>query len=322
MVSKEFIEDPMTFAMLNKIGSKRLSLLGALVQKWENMGAEGLSFTDWIMNDDFVEVTKGLCNTNFDKLRDARNDIGVIQQELSDTKEELLESKRDISRLLEVNRDIYEKYEQLAQRLPKTYTIDSVRSILYRFNKENPVAVAGGGGVTFSGFVKISSVESLSAFLGTVRARELGVPSNIIVTFKVFILDGKLVTLSEDYHGGVGYSFLWKKKAKTPGGVVGWSTQEAKKYDPRLGIDPATGVNYVDPETGKMWVYPVIVDACESRKRSVSEIDLSASSDLSSELSSESSVAEKTKGSAAASVSASGSASASVCGDDEKEVFI
>ena len=26
--------------------------------------------------------------------------------------------------------------------------------------------------------------------------------------------------------------------------------------DSRLGIDPATGVNYIDPETGSFWVHP------------------------------------------------------------------
>ena len=89
------------------------------------------------------------------------------------------------------------------------------------------------------------------------------------------------MTLSDEYHGGVGYSFLWKKKKKKKmnnnnndktEGVVGWASQQAKKYDPRLGIDPATGVNYVDPETGKMWIHPDLVEQSggESKKRGVS----------------------------------------------------
>lgn len=260
------IEDPMTLVMLNKIGAKRISYLGALLQKWENMAAEGLSFSDWVINDDFVETTQRLCNTGADDIRD-------LGEKLAKTEEDLQESKDDIKRLIDVNKDLYAKFEQLEKRHPQQISIESVKSILYKFNKENPAAVADGGGVTFGGHVKIDSVESLASFLGTAHARELGVPSDILVTFKVFVLDGKLVTLSDEYHGGVGYSFLWTKnkrknkkhkkqeKQESVEVAVGWATETAKKYDPRLMIDPVTGVNYVDPETGRYWVHPVLVDS-------------------------------------------------------------
>ncbi|CAM9312702.1 unnamed protein product [Ectocarpus sp. 8 AP-2014] len=86
MVSKEIIEHPMTFAMLNKIRSKRLSYLGALVQKWENTAVEGLSFTEWILNDNFVETTKVLCNSGFDNMQAAKKDIAAVQEELAEAK--------------------------------------------------------------------------------------------------------------------------------------------------------------------------------------------------------------------------------------------
>lgn len=259
------IEDPMTLVMLNKIGAKRISYLGALLQKWENMAAEGLSFSDWVINDDFVETTQRLCNTGADDILD-------LKEKLTKTEEDLQESKNDIKRLIDVNKDLYAKYEQLEKCVRPNISIDSVKSILYKFNTENPAAVADGGGVTFGGHVKIDSVESLASFLGTAHAHELGVPSNVLVTFKVFVLDGKLVTLSDDFHGGVGYSFLWmknkrknkKQKKQTQESVevaVGWATETAKKYDPRLMIDPVTGVNYVDPETGRYWVHPVLADS-------------------------------------------------------------
>lgn len=72
----------------------------------------------------------------------------------------------------------------------------------------------------------------------------------------MFVVQGKLVTLSDEYDGGVGYPFLWKKKMSLRGAARGWSSPEAKENDPRLGIDPSTGNNYVDPKTGVTWVYP------------------------------------------------------------------
>ncbi|CAM9200026.1 unnamed protein product [Pylaiella littoralis] len=249
------IKDPKNVAIINKIGAKRMSYLGALVQRWENVAVEGLSFTDWVMNDDFVEITKRLCNTNHDTVLGMKKDIQGLRAELSETKEELADSKRDIARLLQVSRDIYAKLKARANANSTNNSIFRVKRVLCGFNRENAVAVASGGGVHFSGFSKIGSLESLRAFLASMRARELGVPCNIIETYRVFVLDGRLVTLSDEYHGGVGYSFLWKKK-KSSVGAVGWSTADAKSADPRLGVDPATGVNYVDPETGRMWVYP------------------------------------------------------------------
>lgn len=270
-----------TFALLNKIGSTRIGYLGALVQRWENVAVEGLSFTDWVMNDDFVETTKRLCNTNTTTVLVLKKDVAGLQSDLSETRKELAESKEDISRLLEVNRDIYAKYAQLSKRLPKiakNIGIGSVKRVISKFNKENAAAVASGddGGVTFGGFSVVDSLDSLNAFLDSMRARELGVPCNILETYKVFVLDGKLVTMSTEYHGGIGYSFLWKKRNKPSFRAIGWSTEESKKLDPRLGVDPVTGVNYVDPETGRMWVYPVVSGVEEegpgSKKRSADDL--------------------------------------------------
>lgn len=269
----------MTIAMLNKIGSKRISYLGALLQKWENTSEEGLSFTEWVLNNDFVDSTSAFLDATKQSVVQMSGNIRFLKKELDETKEELSESKKDIARLVSVNKDLYNKIEKLHP--PAKYSIDTIRSILIKFNKENPAAVADGGGVTFEGHVKINSIDSLGAFLATVHARKLGVPSNILVTFKVFVLDGKLVTLCDDYHGGVGYSFLWKKKKKSTNGVVGWSSVESKQYDPRLGIDPATGVNYIDPETGGMWIHPVLPEqsseSSESKKRAVSDTSGSSS---------------------------------------------
>ena len=265
----------MTIGMLNKIGAKRLSYLGALLQKWENTGGEDVSFTEWLLDSTFVdsmkhfaEATKQTCKQMCDNTRFLKNELELTNSELS-------ESKKDIARLVSVNKDLYQKIEQFHH--PSKYSIDSIRNILITFNKENPIAVANDGGVDFEGHVKINSVEALGAFLASVHARKLGVPSNILVTFKVFVLDGKLVTLSDEYHGGVGYSFLWKKKKKTTG-VVGWSSVLSKRYDPRLGIDPATGVNYIDPQTGKMWIHPVLSEqSSEPTKRALSETSESSS---------------------------------------------
>lgn len=237
------MSDESPLDILNKMGGKRLAMLGALVQRWENTAAEGLCFTDWLVNEEFIKTTERLFHEGADNTRD-------IRKELAETKEELSESKKKI-------KNLSDKIERL---LPKTPPIDRIRGILSKFNRENTVAIATGGGATFDGYSKITSVESLGAFLASVHARELGVPSNILVTFKVFVLRGKLVTLSSDYHGGVGYSFLWikSKKNRSVEGALGWSSVQAKRYDPRLGIDPATGVNYIDPATGKMWVHPVL----------------------------------------------------------------
>lgn len=270
MVSTEAIEDPRTIGILNKIGYRNLGYLGALVQKWENLADEEVSFTEWVIDtafqdsvNKFSEAAKQQCKVDAGNMR-------YLKRELDETKEELSESKNDIARLVSVNKDLYDKIDKLLH--PHSITINSIRDILKTFNRENPAAVANGGGVTFgTGHVKINSVDKLAEFLATVHARKLGLPSNILTTFKVFVLDGKLVTLSDEYHGGVGYSFLWKKKKNTEG-VVGWASAEAKKYDPRLGVDPATCVNYIDPETGKMWIYPELVDSSsETKKRDVSE---------------------------------------------------
>lgn len=252
----------MTIAMLNKIGSTRLSYVGALLQKWENTADEGVSFTEWVLDSGFIEATKRHTKMVADS-------INYLTRELVKTKEELSESQKDITRLVSVNKDLYNRIEQ---QNPTKYSIDNIRNILIAFNKENPVAVSGGGGVTFDGHVKINNIDSLGSFLTTVHARKLGVPSNIVGLFKVFVLDGKLVTLSDDYHGGVGYSFLWKKKKTSVKGAVGWSSVQAKRYDPRLGIDPTTGVNFIDPETGKMWIHPVFArQSSEPKKRAMSE---------------------------------------------------
>lgn len=271
----------MTIVMLNKIGPKRLSYLGALLQKWENMAAEGLSFCDWVINDEFVETTERLCTAS-------TYDIKDLKAKLAKTEEDLHESKNDIKRLIDVNKDLYAKYERLEKQIPENVTIESVKSILHKFNRKNPAAVADGGGVTFGGHVKIESVESLAAFVETACARKLGVPPNVLVKFKVFVLDGKLVTLSDDYHGGVGYSFLWEenKKKNTVKGVTGWATAEAKKYDPRLMVNPLTGVNYIDPETGRYWVHPVLVDS-GSESQSEVECGSEAGSEAASEARSE-----------------------------------
>ena len=263
LISSTKIEDPDTFYMLNSMGSRKISYLGALVQYWENRTKEGLpmTFAEWIMQEEFMETTKRACKS-------ATTDIGALKKELAETRGDLVESRKDIDRLIEVNKDLYQKYDEIKQQVaaaaaaasapaPPQLSIDIVRQILIAFNKKNPGLVANGdpSGVTFEGHSKITSVESLAAFLKTVHARNLGLSPDILVKFKVFVLGGKLVTLSDEYHGGVGFSFLWKKKRGLKDAVVGWSTPEAKKYDPRLGIDPATGKKYVDPETGKTWVY-------------------------------------------------------------------
>ena len=259
MICSTKIEDPDTFYMLNSIGSRKISYLGSLLQYWENMTKEGLpmTFVEWIVQEEFVETTKRTCKS-------ATTDIGVLQKELAETRGDLVESRKDIDRLIEVNKDLYQKYEEIKQQMAAAsapahpqLSIDIVRQILIAFNKENPGLVAKGdaGGVTFEGHSKITSVESLEAFLKTVHARNLGLSPDVLVNFKVFVMGGKLVTLSDEYHGGVGFSFLWKKKRGLKDAVVGWSTPEAKQHDPRLGIDPATGNKYIDPETGKTWVY-------------------------------------------------------------------
>lgn len=254
-----------TISVLAKIGAKRLGNLGALVQRWENKAVTGETFTDWVMNEDYIRTTAELlCNNNASQIQEE------LQKKIAEVHRELSETKEDIARLISVNKDLYHKLEQAQKnKNPRvSVDIDRIKRLLSKFNKENPAAVAAGGGVTFDGHVQIDGVERLAAFLRTMRARELGVPTNVLELFKVFVLDGKLVTLSDDYHGGVGYSFLWKKTkaGKKIDGAVGWSSHEAKKYDPRLGIDPATGINYVDPETGKTWVYPTTT-AVASRKR-------------------------------------------------------
>ncbi|CAM9526274.1 unnamed protein product [Ectocarpus sp. 13 AM-2016] len=273
MMSTEVIEDPRTIGILNKIGYRNLGYLGALVQKWENMADEELSFTEWVLDNEFVESTTKFANAAKQQSKVDVGNMKYLKKELEETKEELLETKKDVARLVSVNKDLYDKIDKMLH--PHAISVNGIRDTLITFNKENPVAVANGEGVTFgTGHVKINSVDRLAEFLATVHARKLGLPSNILTTFKVFVLEGKLVTLSDEYHGGVGYSFLWKKKAKKNArGVVGWASEQAKKYDPRLGIDPATGVNYVDPETGKMWIYPDLVKKSggESKKRGVSE---------------------------------------------------
>lgn len=285
----------MTIGMLNKIGAKRLSLLGALLQKWENTGGEGVSFTEWILDTTFVDSMKHFAEATKQTCKQMSENTRYLKKELELTNSELSESKKDIARLVSVNKDLYQKIEELHH--PSKYSIDSVRNILITFNKENPIAVANGGGVVFEEHVKINSVETLGVFLSSEHARKLGVPSNILVTFKVFVLDGKLVTLSDEYHDGVGYSFLWKKKKKTRG-VVGWSSVLAKQCDPRLGIDPVTGVNYIDPETGKMWIHPVLAEqSSEPTKRALSETSESSSES--------SSVTKKLKSDGGSSVSGS-----------------
>ncbi|CAM9866422.1 unnamed protein product [Ectocarpus sp. 12 AP-2014] len=273
MASTEAIEDGKTIAMLNKIGFKHLGYLGALVKKWEDTADEEVSFTSWVLNSVFNESMKNFAETAQLQCKMDASKMKYLKTELDQTKEELSETRKDISRLVSVNKDLYDKIDRmLPLPHPQRLSIDSIRNILTTFNRENPVAVAKGAGVTFgAGHVKINSVDRLAEFLETVHARKLGVPSNILTTFKVFVLDGKLVTLSDDYHGGVGYSFLWKKKKSTQG-AVGWLSVETKKYDPRLGVDPATGVNYTDPETGKMWVYPEHgAGPSEPKKRCLSE---------------------------------------------------
>lgn len=271
--------------MLNLMGATRLSYIGALVQRWESKTLNGLSqtFSERIMNEDFIAGTESMCNT-------ARSDIVSIQkelvgmqkaddslrEELVKTKKELVESKKDISRLFVDLEEMKQKYGELAKRLvvpnPETSltpspapasastSISRIKNILYTFNKDNPAAVKNGdaSGVTFkNNQKKITDLDSLLAFLETKRARELGVPSDILETFKVFVLDGKLVTLSDEFDGGVGYPFLWKKKMSWRGdNSAGWSSAEAKDNDPRLGMDPSTGKKYVDPETGVAWVFP------------------------------------------------------------------
>ncbi|CAM9982707.1 unnamed protein product [Ectocarpus sp. 4 AP-2014] len=276
MVSTETIEDPRTIGILNKIGYRNLGYLGALVQKWENMADEEVSFTEWVLDNGFIESTTKFADAARQQSKVDSGNMKYLKKELEETKEELSETKKDVARLVSVNKDLYDKIDKMLH--PQTISVNGIRDTLITFNKENPAAVANGGGVTFgTGHVKINSVDKLAEFLATVHARKLGLPSNILTTFKVFVLEGKLVTLSDEYHGGVGYSFLWKKKKNktknNTGGVEGWASEQAKKYDPRLGIDPATGVNYVDPETGKMWIYPDLVKQSggESNKRGVSE---------------------------------------------------
>ncbi|CAN0058612.1 unnamed protein product [Ectocarpus sp. 12 AP-2014] len=273
MVSTEMIEDPRTIGILNKIGYRNLGYLGALVQKWENVADEEVSFTEWVLDNEFVESTTKFADAAKQQSKVDVGNMKYLKKELEETKEELSETKKDVARLVSVNKDLYDKIDKLLH--PQAISVNGIRDTLITFNKENPTAVANGGGVTFgTGHVKINSAHRLAEFLATVHARKLGLPSNILTTFKVFVLEGRLVTLSDEYHGGVGYSFLWKKKTKKNArGVVGWASEQAKKNDPRLGIDPATGVNYVDPETGKMWIYPDLVKQSggESKKRGVSE---------------------------------------------------
>ncbi|CAM9236257.1 unnamed protein product [Ectocarpus sp. 8 AP-2014] len=274
MVSTKAFEDPRTIGILNKIGYRNLGYLGALVQKWENMADEEVSFTEWVLDNGFIESTTKFADAVREQGKITSGNMKYLKKELEETKEELSETKKDVARLVSVNKDLYDKIDKMLH--PHAISVNSIRNTLITFNKENPAAVAGGGGVTFgTGHVKINSVDRLAEFLATVHARKLGLPSNILTAFKVFVLEGKLVTLSDEYHGGVGYSFLWKKKTrKNTGGVVGWASEQAKKTDPRLGIDPATGVNYVDPETGKMWIYPELVKQSsdsESGKRGALE---------------------------------------------------
>lgn len=276
MTSRERIEDPETFFMLNRMGAGRLLRIGSLVQRWESQCTKGLTqtFGERVLNEVFIETTNSMCHT-------ARTDIGSIQkelvemkeedtslqEELANTKKEFAESKKDISRLLVGLAEMKQKYGELEQKIavltsePSLITsISSIKRILSTFNKDNPSAVENGdaSGVTFNNQHKITDLDSLVAFLETQRAKELGVPSDILEIFKVFVLDGKLVTLSDEYDGGVGYPFLWKKKMswRVCQSSDGWSSAEAKENDPRLGIDPSTGKSYVDPETGVAWVCP------------------------------------------------------------------
>ena len=271
MSSTEAIEDPKTIGILNKIGYRNIGYLGALVQKWTNLAEEDeISFTEWILDTPFRDEMEKFVEAAKQQGKLSSQNMRFLKKQVEDTKEELAGAKKDITRLVSVNKDLYAKIDKLLH--PHSISIDRIRDTLVAFNKENPAAVANGGGVTFgAGHAKINSVDRLAEFLATVHARKLGLPSNIIATLKVFVLEGRLVTLSGDFHGGVGYSFLWKKK-KTAKGVVGWASAEAKKYDPRLGVDPATGVNYIDPETGRMWIHPELVEqSSEPKKRGVSE---------------------------------------------------
>ena len=207
--------------------------------------------------------------------REGLADIAALRKELVGAREGLAEGKKDISRLLEANKDLHEKYDELKKTIctpvptSAADSLNGIKGILCKFNKENPVAVANGDprGVKFGTHVSITCVDSLSVFLATAHARTLGLQSNILEKFKVFVLEGKLVTLSNEYRDGVGFSFLWKKKRGLTSVAVGWKTALAKKYDPRLGIDPVTGVNYIDPETGNMWVPDVPASAVPTKKK-------------------------------------------------------
>lgn len=299
-ISNERIEDPETFVMLNRIGATRLSYIGSLVQRWESCTTRGLSltFAERIMNEGFIKDTKSMCNTATTdiasmqkKLVEMKTAETSLREELVCTKKEFAESKKDISRLLVALDEMKQKYGELEQKIavPITETplisspasasaspsLSSIKKILFKFNKENPEAVKKGdaSGVTFNNQQKITDLDSLVAFLETQRAKELGVPSDILETFKVFVVEGKLVTLSDEYDGGVGYSFLWKKKMSLRGATTnGWCSDEAKENDPRLGVDPSTGKNYVDPETGVTWVHPKSDNS--TKKRSGDEVSL------------------------------------------------
>lgn len=178
--------------MLNRMGAKRLSYIGALVQRWENCTLNGLTqtFGERVMNDDFVKTTESMCNT-------ARTDISSIQKELVEmkqaetslqeelvkTKKEFVESKKDISRLLVALEEMKQEYGELAQKIvvptPETpfipspvpasasTTLSSIKRILCTFNKDNPDAVENGdaSGVTFNNQQKITDLNSLVAFL-------------------------------------------------------------------------------------------------------------------------------------------------------------
>ena len=180
---------------------------------------------------------------------DAGN-MKYLKKELEETREELSETKKDVARLVSVNKDLYDKIDKMLH--PHAISVDGIRDTLITFNKENPAAVANGGGVTFgTGHVKINSVDRLAEFLATVHARKLGLPSNILTTFKVFVLEGKLVTLSDEYHGGVGYSFLWKKKKKNKtrgcGGLGVGAGQEVRS---QVGHRPGDGCELRRPGNG------------------------------------------------------------------------
>lgn len=279
-----------------------------------------------------------------------------LQKEWADTRADLAESKRDIFKLTAANEELRQKYDQLETLIEAATTlssppasppaspssspsasspaspsaspsasarisIDDVRRILSTFNRKNPVAVANGdpSGVKFDGHVKITSVESLTSFLSTECARKLGLPSDILVAFKVFVADGKLVTLSDDYHGGVGYSYLWKMKKSSKSSVEGWATPLAKKCDPRLAIDPATGVQYIDPQTGKTWVCPEPVESVGEKKRSGDESgDSAPKKRMRDESSSSSSGQSEAETESEFTVEASGV----VAKEEEREVFI